>query len=191
VGPPGPLHRDALALLSRWPAPDAEQERLRLAYVDHLRRHPDGLSRTCRPHHLTASTLVVSADHTRVLLSLHAKAGAWFQLGGHCEDADRTLAGAARREAVEESGISDLVLYPPPLQLDTHDVAFCGQNSDVRHLDVRFLAVAPAGAAPVVSAESTEVAWWPVDGLPTEEASLHRLVHLARRALGRLAPRDP
>jgi 8-oxo-dGTP pyrophosphatase MutT (NUDIX family) len=188
VGPPGPLHRDALDLLSHWPAPDPEQERLRRAYVDHLRRHPDGLTRSCRPDHLTASTLVVSADHTRALLSLHAKAGAWFQLGGHCEDADRTLAGAARREAVEESGIGDLVLHPSPLQLDTHDVAFCGRGGDVRHLDVRFLAVAPAGAAPVVSAESTEVAWWPVDGLPTEEASLHRLVRLARQALRRLPP---
>ena len=39
-----------------------------------------------------------------MLLTLHAKAGQWFQLGGHCEPGDATLAGAATREAAEESG---------------------------------------------------------------------------------------
>ena len=94
-----PLHADALALLRGWVAPDAGQEQVRRDYVQHLELHPDGLRRDCFPDHVTASTLVVSADRTRVLLTLHAKANAWFQMGGHCEPADRTLAGAAQREA--------------------------------------------------------------------------------------------
>jgi hypothetical protein len=51
----------------------------------------------------------------------------------------------------------------------------------VRHLDVRFLAVAPAGARAAVSAESLDVRWWPADALPTDEPGLVEMVDLAVR----------
>jgi len=180
------LHEDALALLRAWAAPDAVQEEVRRRYVAHLEAHPDGLSRTCFPDHITASTLVLSADGERVLLTLHAKAQAWFQMGGHCEDTDTTLAGAALREATEESGVPGLELDPRPVQLNAHPVPFCDARGTVHHLDVRFLAVAPQGAAHAVSEESLDVLWWPWDALPTEDADMHELVRLAR---GRWAAR--
>jgi 8-oxo-dGTP pyrophosphatase MutT (NUDIX family) len=177
-------HADALAVLSAWQAPSAAQDRLRREYVAHLRTHPDGVHRTCRPAHLTASTLVLSADGSSVLLTLHAKAGRWFQLGGHLEAGDRTLAGAAAREAEEESGISGLQVDPVPVHLDAHPVPFCGPAGagGSVHLDVRFLAVAPGGTAtePVVSAESSALRWWPADDLPSDEPSLLALVARAR-----------
>ena len=82
----------------------------------------------------TASTLVVSADRERVLLTLHAKARAWFQFGGHCEDRDVTLEDAALREAVEESGVPDLLIDPEPVQLNPHEVPFCDPRGGVRHV---------------------------------------------------------
>jgi 8-oxo-dGTP pyrophosphatase MutT (NUDIX family) len=173
------LHADALAALTAWPAPDAGQEQLRSRYVDHLRQHADGTSRACVPAHVTAGALVLSADHTSALLTLHAKARRWFQLGGHCEPGDATLAGAALREAAEESGVEGLVLDPTPLHLDAHVVGFCGQHPEVTHLDVRYLAVAPAGAEPAVSEESLDVAWWPVGGLPTDDPGMRVLVDAA------------
>lgn len=175
------LHADALAVLDGWRAPGAEQERLRVRYVEHLRAHPDGMTRDCRPDHLTASTLVLNAAGDAVLLTLHAKARAWFQLGGHCEPGDSTLAGAALREAAEESGIDGLELDPVPVQLSEHAVPFCGPTGDVHHLDVRFLAVAPEGAEHAVSDESLDVRWWPADALPAPEADLVELVELSRR----------
>jgi len=179
------LHADALALLERWTAPSPDQERLRERYVAHLRAHPDGLARGCRPDHLTASTLVLDADHAAVLLTLHAKARRWFQLGGHCEPGDTTLAGAAMREALEESGLTGLGLDPVPVQLSEHAVPFCGAHGDVHHLDVRFVAVAPPGGGAAASEESLDVRWWPVDALPDPEADLVELVALARtRARG-------
>jgi 8-oxo-dGTP pyrophosphatase MutT (NUDIX family) len=160
------LHASALSLLGGWAAPDAGQEALRQRYVEHLEAHGDATYRRCRPDHLTTGALLFSADHRQVLLTLHAKAGRWFQLGGHCEPGDVSLPAAALREATEESGIEGLVLDPVPVHLDEHPVTFCGEPGLVHHLDVRFVAIAPAGAVPVVSEESTDVRWWPVDALP-------------------------
>jgi 8-oxo-dGTP pyrophosphatase MutT (NUDIX family) len=178
------LHADALATLRAWRPGDPGQERLRQEYVDHLTAHADGLTRASYPDHVTAGALVLSADRAEALLTLHAKAHRWFHLGGHCEPADTTLAGAALREATEESGMHGLLLDPEPLHLDAHDVAFCGSRAQVRHLDVRFLALAPADAVPAVSEESIDVRWWPVDDLPTEDEDMRVLVDLAVQRAG-------
>ena len=187
------LHADALAALGSWPAPTAEQERLRQRYADHLAAHADGMTRGCYPDHLTASTLVVSPAGDEVLLTLHAKARRWFQLGGHCEDADTTLAGAALREAVEESGLTGLVVDPVPVQLSEHAVPFCDPRGGVHHLDVRFLAVAPADpdqSGHAVSEESLDVRWWPADALPDPDPDLVELVALARTRLSAGSPQS-
>lgn len=175
------LHADALALLSDWSAPDAGQEELRERYVAQLHADPDALRREGRPDHLTASTLVLSADSERVLLTLHAKARRWFQLGGHCEEVDPNLAAAALREATEESGLAGLRLDPVPVQLSAHPVPFCGGPPErpVHHLDVRFVAVA-GDEQHALSEESLDLRWWPVDALPDPEADLVELVRLAR-----------
>lgn len=179
-----PLPADAVATLQRWAPPDAGQEVLRAAYLDHLAVHPDGVWRSCVPAHLTASALVLDAAAERVLLTHHRKGGFWGQLGGHCEPEDTTLAGAALREATEESGVEGLrVVGGGPVDLDHHELssAFgsCGS-----HLDVRYAVVAPPGAEPVVSQESHAVAWFALEALPAESVlDLSRLVAAARAAV--------
>lgn len=186
----GDLHADALAALTSWTAPDADQEALRARYVAHLAAVPDGVYRSATPDHVTASAIVLDARGEHALLTLHAKAGLWFQLGGHCEPADATLAGAAYRESVEESGIdpSLLALDVVPVQLSEHPVPFCRPQGavltrPVHHLDVRYLVVAPEATAPAVSEESLDVRWWPVDALPDPQPDLLQLVALARARL--------
>ena len=120
-------------------------------------------------------------DHSaaRVLLTLHPKVGRWLQLGGHCERGDVTLAGAARREAVEESGITDLPDPLGPVQLDAHRVR-CGPTGASLHLDVQYVVVAAAGVREAASPESAALAWWPVDALPAGvDSSVRALVSRA------------
>jgi 8-oxo-dGTP pyrophosphatase MutT (NUDIX family) len=178
------LRDDAHDVLSRWIAPDAEQERLRRVYVSHLDEHPDALSRECHPDHLTASALIVSADHTRVLLTLHRVIKRWLQTGGHCEPGDTSLAGAALREGREESGIDDLVIDPVPVVLSLHEVPSCGPIRPSHHLDVQYVAVAPVEAQEVISDESDDLAWFAVDDLPDRtDQSVRDLIAAATRRL--------
>jgi 8-oxo-dGTP pyrophosphatase MutT (NUDIX family) len=52
--------------------------------------------------HFTATTFIVRRD--RVLLHLHKKLGIWLPVGGHI-DRDELPEEAARREAMEETGL--------------------------------------------------------------------------------------
>lgn len=189
------LHAEALATLTAWTPPTDAQAELRKAYAAHLHAHADGVWRHGVPDHLTASAVVLDAAGEHTLLTLHAKAQLWFQLGGHCEPGDATLASAALREATEESGLpaSALRVDPVPVQLSPHPVSFCrppglADGDVVQHLDVRFLVVADRSSAPVVSEESLDVRWWPVDSLPDPEPALVEAVRLARLRLTGAAP---
>lgn len=175
------LHDDALTVLTRWHPRNDQQRKLQSSYVRHLTEHPDGLLRECHPDHITASTLVVSNDRLLVLLTLHRRYEIWAQFGGHCEPYDATLAGAALREASEESGIDDLrLLGADPVQLSTYEVA-CGPISPSHHLDVRFVAVAPAGATPTLSGESLDHQWFARKALPPQvDRPLRELVEWSR-----------
>jgi len=179
------LHADAVARLQSWEAPDDQQERLRLDFLEHLLAHPDAMSKAGPPAHLTGSVIVLDEEGDSALLTLHRRAREWFQFGGHFEPGDASVWHAARREAREESGIPDISLLPPIVQLDRHvlsgDFGRCRE-----HLDIRFAAVTPRSAASAVSAESIDVRWWPVDALPEGTGDdLRPLVDAARRLLPR------
>jgi 8-oxo-dGTP pyrophosphatase MutT (NUDIX family) len=156
----------ATATLTAWPAPTPGQDLLRGEYLAHLARHPDALWRAGHPTHLTASCFVLDPAGTQVLLTLHRRGGFWVQPGGHLEATDPTLTATALREATEECGVPGLrLISPEPVDLHRHalSVAF-GRCHE--HLDVAYLAVADREVEPVVSDESDDVRWWPVDALP-------------------------
>ena len=66
----------------------------------------DIYTRCCEAAHLTASGWVVSQDRKQVLLAYHNLCDSWAWLGGHA-DGETDLQAVARREVLEESGLTD------------------------------------------------------------------------------------
>jgi 8-oxo-dGTP pyrophosphatase MutT (NUDIX family) len=177
------LYEDVVEVLGGWVPPDEAQAQVRQRFLELLGSAPAAVAAGHPGAHLTASVLVVRADLGQVLLCLHGRIRRWVQLGGHLEPVDASLADAALREATEESGITGIRIDPVPIHLDVHPVQ-CRAGAS-QHYDVRFAALAPPGAVPVVSDESLELGWFPPDALPEPLASA--TAPLIPLALARLA----
>ncbi|MFE0738278.1 NUDIX hydrolase [Streptomyces sp. NPDC058855] len=172
------LYDDAVLVLKGYEG----QPELRQVYLDHLAAHPDGMYKPCGAGHLTSSALVIDLARGRVLLTLHRKLNMWLQMGGHCEEGDRTVEEAALREATEESGIAGLTLLPGgPVRLDRHPIpAPCHW-----HLDVQYAALAPAGAEAAISDESLDLRWFAYDEVAgVADTSVVRLLEGTLARLG-------
>ncbi len=68
---------------------------------------PDVFRRTNQKAHFTASAWVVNPNRTKVLMIYHNIYDSWAWMGGHA-DGEKDLLSVAKREAMEESGITDI-----------------------------------------------------------------------------------
>lgn len=157
------LHEDAIETLHRF-RPTPETERDWQATADLLQQGPQVMWREHDGAHITGSAIVVSSDRKRFLLCLHGRFNVWVQLGGHCDEADTTMAGVALREATEESGIAGLTVDTVPIDIDIHDVRCAGR--ECLHHDFIFAVYAPENAVEQVSEESHALGWFTADDLP-------------------------
>ena len=164
--PTGGVAGDIARDLRSWVPPNARQEALRDDYLGFLAgRGADAVNRESDRSHVTASCFVFTPDLSSILLCFHRKGQFWVQLGGHVENADRSVAAAAFREAVEEGGMPVTPVTCLPLDVDRHSLGDGFARCDV-HWDVGFAALAAQDSLPVASDESDDVRWWPVDALP-------------------------
>lgn len=158
-------------------AVESSQDAARI--LELIDQHADIALRTCRPGHLTGSAMVIDPDSKKMLLLFHTKLQKWLQPGGHA-DGDTNLARVALREAREETGIEDLRVVTPAIDVDIHQVAPPAEDAHL-HLDVRFLVLAPGGAVATGNHESEAIEWISLEDLASRsnEAGIQRL---ARRA---------
>jgi coenzyme F420-0:L-glutamate ligase len=184
IAPP-PLHANAVEIITAMHPDDVLEKAIREAFLGFLAARPDAMWRSCAAGHLTASTIVLDPAREAVLLTLHPRAGLWLQVGGHCEPDDNSVLAAAAREALEESGISELAFATEPFALDVHPIT-CSLGVPTRHFDVQFLAVAPEGAELEQSDESLDLRWFGWEDLPVGVSpELPDLILVARSLLER------
>ena len=127
--------------------------------------HDDCFERSLQVGHITGSAWIVDSAHGHVLLTHHAKLDMWLQLGGHA-DGDSDVLRVALREAREESGLEEIVPISTAIfDVDIHDIPARGDEPMHQHYDVRFLLRADRHEPLVISSESKELLWVPLDRL--------------------------
>lgn len=172
---------DSAAALHSWVPIREADRRLQHEYLEFADDPAHAHRETSAEQHLTASAFVFDAAFEHVLLCFHGKGRFWVQLGGHIEQSDASLADAALREALEESGLDSLTpVLGTPVDLDRHALS-SGFGTCRVHWDVGFAFLADPSAEAVGSDESESVAWWPVDDLP--DGSVSGLAGRIERAL--------
>lgn len=112
------------------------------------------LDQTAGPTHVTGSAIVVGPRG--VVLHRHRRLERWLQPGGHLERGEHASA-AARREAVEETGLE--VEHPPTGPRLVHVDVHPGGRGHV-HLDVRYVLMAPDATPAPEPGESQAIAWF-------------------------------
>ena len=174
---------DLISSLSAHRSLDSTEEQHRLDTISFIQRNPQGWwRRSTIEGHITASAWVRNRTNTHALLLHHAQLDKWLQPGGHVDEIDMSPAQAALREAVEESGMSELRLVEEGLvDVDVHPIPVRNKGGIIEpahlHYDLRYL-VDAACEAVTLSEESLGFQWVSIaDVARTAEPSIARLAY--------------
>lgn len=116
--------------------------------------------------HLCASGIILLPDN-KVLMLEHKALGIWVVPGGHYDITDGTLAAAAIRETLEETGLEGVKLHPwhlengIPLDIDTHPIPARPEKGEGphQHFDFRYILQVenPAEVTEKLSLQAAEI----------------------------------
>jgi 8-oxo-dGTP pyrophosphatase MutT (NUDIX family) len=149
-------------LLTSFEPADAREHAHRARTLQLLATTAEPFSRTqYAPGHITASAFVLDPTGTSVLLILHSKLQRWLQPGGHVDPEDRDVLHAARREVLEEVGVSQLTQIGDLLDLDVHDIPARKDQGAHAHFDLRFLFKA-GDLAFQAGSDANDARWVPI-----------------------------
>jgi 8-oxo-dGTP pyrophosphatase MutT (NUDIX family) len=157
---------DLVTLLDRY-RPQGDAETADIQRVRALTQTATDPYQRDLPLHVTASALIVHPPTARVLLRWHQRQQAWLQVGGHGDPGETDPLTVVRREAEEETGLTDLAPWPdaevkqvvivnvPPGKGDPVLHGYPGPRRDPPGEPARAapLAVPPRGARPDLRAQ--------------------------------------
>ena len=131
---------------------------------------PDLFTRENQVAHMTASSWLLNATHDKVLMIYHNIYRSWAWTGGHA-DGDRDLLAVAKREAMEETGVTEIRVISEDifsleiLTVDGHEKRGVYVPSHL-HLNITYLLEAAEGAPlPGKPDENDGAAWFPLDSV--------------------------
>ena len=148
---------DLIEELTKHQTFDENEEDSKQTVLKFLKNNTNCYDRSNLAGHITAGALVVDGKG-EVLLNHHKGNGMWLQFGGH-SDADTNTLNVAKREVMEESGITDFVVVSDGIfDVDVQVIPYSERKKEPEHFhyDVNFLFLANNKEF-VVSNESTEL----------------------------------
>jgi 8-oxo-dGTP pyrophosphatase MutT (NUDIX family) len=173
------MHRQPLLdQLADYAAKHPDEAETVARFIDFVRCESDCFERSLAVGHVTGSAWILNADGSQVLLTHHRKLDRWLQLGGHA-DGDPDVFAVAMKEAREESGLGDFEAVGNGIfDLDIHPIPARKSDPEHLHYDVRYLLRATGATDYVVSDESHDLRWVPLDEVTTltTEDSMTRMV---------------
>lgn len=174
------MHRQPLLKKLDYYAPFDRIERRMTEDIERfVQKNPRCFERSLEIGHVTGSAWIVDQDRSHVLLTHHRKLDRWLQLGGHA-DGDADILRVAWREATEESGLEGVRPVSENIyDVDIHAIPATAREPAHVHYDVRFLFEADRHAPLVVSSESKDLAWVPLERIAeySGEESMMRMVY--------------
>ena len=155
-------------------APFNEQEQQDKAQIlAFLRSGTQLLTRDNPTVHLTASAWVVSPDRKQVIMVYHNLYRSWSWMGGHA-DGDSDLLRVAKKEVMEECGLTELRIVSPDIfSLEILSVAGHEKRgqyvSSHLHLNATYLFEAdPTQPLRIKPDENSAVGWVNVEDIPAK-----------------------
>ena len=98
---------DIVTALKQYKAYNEQEEHDKEVMLHLLETMPDIFERENETAHFTASSWLLNKEHDKVLLIYHNIYHSWSWTGGHA-DGEKDLLAVAKREAMEETGVTDI-----------------------------------------------------------------------------------
>jgi 8-oxo-dGTP pyrophosphatase MutT (NUDIX family) len=159
-------NQDISAALASYLVRHPEEAALLSEPLQLLSRGADFTSRRSFPVHVTVGALLVRG--TEILLVEHRAYGIVLQPGGHLDPADDTLASAAERELVEETGIDPgavCCLSQAPVYVEYGRVRARPEKNEPDHFHLDFgyaFTTADGDVGRIQESEVTGAGWYPL-----------------------------